>query len=165
MRKFYVDDELVEEEEFWSALETDVNDECESNFDEYLDEVEEEVHIFGTSFAASRVLYEMDYTMYNCMLCDYQSQMLDEKRDDLDKFGWVDINHSYYEIKEVDEEIVYIVHSDTNENNIYSEFEDEDEAIEYAKRNIDEKTWVDKVIKEDDEVVDEETIWTYTDEE
>jgi len=66
---------------------------------------------------------------------------------------------------------LYIVHSDINENNIYAEFTDEQAAIEYARRNASELTYVDKVevlLDEDGEVIDEfdsETIWVYSDEE
>lgn len=65
---------------------------------------------------------------------------------------------------------VYIVHSDINENNIYAEFATEAEAIEYAKRHIDELTYVDKVEASVDdegdiiEIFDGQTIWIYTDE-
>ena len=65
---------------------------------------------------------------------------------------------------------VYIVHSDINENNIYAEFATEEEAIDYARRNKDELTYVDKVevaLDEDGEIIemfDSETIWVYDDE-
>lgn len=104
MAKYYIDNDLVEKDEFWKQFEDDVNSEAEDNFDDYLDECEEEVEIFGSRFSPSRILQELDYTMYNCMLGDYQSQMLDEKKDDLEKFGFVDVNHSYYEIKDEEEE-------------------------------------------------------------
>ena len=66
---------------------------------------------------------------------------------------------------------IYIVHSDINENNIYAEFPDEPSAIDYARRNASELTYVDKVevqLDEDGEILDEfgsETIWVYSDEE
>jgi hypothetical protein len=66
---------------------------------------------------------------------------------------------------------VYIVHSDINENNIYAEFETEEEAIEYARRNKDELTYVDRVevvLDEDGDIIEEvdsETIWVYDEEE
>ena len=65
---------------------------------------------------------------------------------------------------------VYIVHSDINENNIYAEFETEEEAIEYARRNKDELTYVDRVevaLDEDGDIIEEfdsETIWVYDEE-
>ena len=61
----------------------------------------------------------------------------------------------------------YIVHSDINENNIYSEFEKEEDAIAYARKHKDELTYVDKVevaLDEDGEIIemfDSETIWVY----
>lgn len=66
---------------------------------------------------------------------------------------------------------IYIVHSDINENNIYAEFTDEQAAIDYARKNAAELTYVDKVevlLDDDGEVEDEfgsETIWVYSDEE
>lgn len=65
---------------------------------------------------------------------------------------------------------IYIVHSDINENNIYAEFADEQAAIEYARKNAAELTYVDKVevLLDDDGDVEEElgseTIWVYSDE-
>ena len=64
----------------------------------------------------------------------------------------------------------YIVHSDINENNIYSEFEKEEDAIAYARKHKDELTYVDKAevaLDEDGEIIeifDSETIWVYDDE-
>lgn len=65
---------------------------------------------------------------------------------------------------------VYIVHSDIDENNIYAEFATEEEAIEYAKRHIDDLTYVDKVeaLLDDEgdisEILNHETIWVYDEE-
>ena len=65
---------------------------------------------------------------------------------------------------------VYIVHSDIDENNIYAEFRTEEEAIDYARRNKDELTYVDKVevaLDEDGDIIemfDSETIWVYDEE-
>ena len=66
---------------------------------------------------------------------------------------------------------VYIVHSDIDENNIYAEFANEEEAIEYARRHKDELTWVDEaeaLLDEDGDIVeifDSRTIWGFSDEE
>ena len=81
----------------------------------------------------------------------------------------------YYEPGDLNESMnettyVYIVHSDINENNIYAEFATEEEAIEYAKRHIDELTYVDRAeaLVDDGgdivEILDSETIWVYADE-
>ena len=59
---------------------------------------------------------------------------------------------------------VYEVHSDIDENNLYSEFDNKDEAIEYAKSCATEENtmWVDKVEydNETDEFVDYEEVWS-----
>ena len=60
---------------------------------------------------------------------------------------------------------IWIVHSDLDENNLYSEFDSEDKALDYARRHADDLTWVEKVevaVDEFDEIVeyhDGETIW------
>lgn len=67
-----------------------------------------------------------------------------------------------------EDKYIYVVHSDTDENNIYAEFEDEAEALEYAKAHIEEQTYVERVYCEADvesgEIVDvyeTEVIWDY----
>lgn len=67
-------------------------------------------------------------------------------------------------------EYIYEVHSDVNENNIYTEFGNEQEAIDYAKRNSPDKTYVEKVevvVDENGDIIDETGrifIWSYKDE-
>lgn len=66
---------------------------------------------------------------------------------------------------------IYIVRSDINDNNIYSEYENANDAIEYARHMKDELTYVDKVeviVDAEGDIVeygDSETIWIYSDEE
>jgi hypothetical protein len=67
-----------------------------------------------------------------------------------------------------EDKYVYVVHSDTDENNIYAEFENEAEALEYAKAHAEEQTYVERVYCEADaesgEIVDvyeTEVIWDY----
>lgn len=63
--------------------------------------------------------------------------------------------------------IVYIVHSDLDENNIFAMFEDEIEAIMYARKHKEDLTYVDRTemtLDESgdyDEVLSAETIWVY----
>lgn len=70
-----------------------------------------------------------------------------------------------------EDKYIYVVHSDTDENNIYMEFVDEAEALDYAKAHIDEQTYVERVYCEADvesgEIVDvyeTEVIWDYASE-
>lgn len=67
-----------------------------------------------------------------------------------------------------EDKYIYVVHSDTDENNIYAEFENEVEALEYAKTHVEEQTYVERVYCEADmesgEIVDvyeTEVIWDY----
>lgn len=65
--------------------------------------------------------------------------------------------------------IIYVVHSDVNENNVYNDFSGrgaKQAAISYAKKCIDQQTWVDRVEVDDEteEYVDVETIWSYDEE-
>lgn len=103
-KKYYVDEEELEEDEFWSRLEEEVCSECEENFNDYLDEIEDEVEIFGETFSASSIMEEMSPTTYRCMLVDYQSEKYDEYKDEVERYGYLDINHSSFEIKEEDED-------------------------------------------------------------
>lgn len=67
-------------------------------------------------------------------------------------------------IKEAFEEVtIYVVHSDADENNILQEFENLQEALEYAKDNIDELTYIEEVVKnpESDEIYSTEILWSY----
>ena len=61
------------------------------------------------------------------------------------------------------EETIYVVHSDANENNILQDFDDLAAALEYAKDNIDELTYIEEVVKdsESDEIYSAEIIWSY----
>ncbi len=67
-------------------------------------------------------------------------------------------------IKEAFEEVtIYVVHSDADENNILQEFDNLSEALEYAKDNIDELTYIEEVVMnpESEEIYSTEIIWSY----
>lgn len=61
---------------------------------------------------------------------------------------------------------VYIVHSDINENNILQSFTNLKEAVEYAKDNIDEATFIEEVVmdSETEEVIFSDIIFSYDEE-
>lgn len=61
---------------------------------------------------------------------------------------------------------VYIVHSDINENNILKSFTNLQEAVEYAKDNIDELTYIEEVVmdSETEEVYSSDIIFSYDEE-
>lgn len=65
--------------------------------------------------------------------------------------------------------IIYEVHSDIDENNIYNDFFGrgaKQAALSYAKKCIEFQTWVDRVEIDDEteEYIDSETIWSYDEE-
>ena len=63
---------------------------------------------------------------------------------------------------EDDDNIVYEVHSDIDENNVYAEFDNEKDAIKYAKE-CDAQCWVDKVIYAlNGDFLESDTVWAYT---
>lgn len=61
------------------------------------------------------------------------------------------------------EKVIYVVHSDVNENNILQDFEDLAAALEYAKDNIDEQTYIEEVVCDEDgeTIYSTEVIWAY----
>lgn len=62
-----------------------------------------------------------------------------------------------------EEKTIYVVHSDADENNILQDFDDLSAALEYAKDNIDELTYVEEVVMnpESEEIYSTEIIWSY----
>ena len=61
------------------------------------------------------------------------------------------------------EKVLYVVHSDMDENNIMQEFEELADALDYAKDNIDEQTYIEEVVCDEDEeiIYSTEVIWSY----
>lgn len=62
-----------------------------------------------------------------------------------------------------EEKTIYVVHSDADENNILQDFDDLSAALEYAKDNIDELTYIEEVVMnpESEEIYSTEVIWSY----
>lgn len=61
---------------------------------------------------------------------------------------------------------IYIVHSDINENNILQDFDTLQEAVEYAKNNIEYLTYIEEVVmdSETEEVYFSDIIFSYDEE-
>ena len=105
MQKFMIDFEEVSEREFYEQLEASNRYECEDTYDDILDESEDEIEIFGCSYHVSQVWTSVDPTAYRCSLCDYESNRLEELKDDLDRWGKVTVDGCDFEIEEEDEEM------------------------------------------------------------
>ena len=69
-----------------------------------------------------------------------------------------------FDMNERETYVVYEVHSDTDEQNLYEQFDNENQAIEYAKENATDENimWVDEVEYDakTDECVDYKEIWS-----
>lgn len=104
MQKFIIDFEEVTEEKFYEELETQCDYECEDNFDDLLDETNDEVDICGYTYPASEALKCVDPTAYRCSLVDWESEKLEEYKDELDRYGSVSVNGTDFEIEEVDDD-------------------------------------------------------------
>lgn len=63
----------------------------------------------------------------------------------------------------MDEKVLYVVHSDMDENNLRQEFEELADALNYAKDNIDSLTYIEEVVMdtEEDVIYSTEVIWSY----
>ena len=63
----------------------------------------------------------------------------------------------------MNEKVLYVVHSDMDENNLMQEFEELADALNYAKDNIDSLTYVEEVVMDTEEEViySTEVIWSY----
>ena len=63
----------------------------------------------------------------------------------------------------MNEKVLYVVHSDMDENNLMQEFEELADALDYAKDNIDEQTYIEEVVCDEDEeiIYSAEVIWSY----
>lgn len=56
----------------------------ESEYADYLDEIEEPVVVCGMTYSASRVLQECDHTAFRCGLGDYESEIQSELEEAID---------------------------------------------------------------------------------
>ena len=104
MTKYLIDDELVNEKEFYERLEEEVNDYVDSNYDDILDECYPSYTIGCCEFYASQVLKECDPIAYRCGISDEQSFRLEEAKDELDSYNEFIVNGVHFEIEEEDDE-------------------------------------------------------------
>lgn len=81
----------------------------------------------------------------------------------------IDCEYQIISVEDLDapkqNDFVYFVNSDENQNNYGDEFIDKERAIQFAKDHIEDKTFVVEVEYQGDEAIGEEIIWSYIDEE
>lgn len=103
MTKYLIDDERVNEKDFYERLEEEVNDYVDSNYDDILDECYPTFKMGYLEFYPSQILRECDPVAYRCGVSDEQSAKLEEAKDELE-YGEFVINGITFEIVQEDEE-------------------------------------------------------------
>ena len=101
--RYLIDGEEVREEDFYSQLEESVEDYCENNYDDMIDDCTGEIAIGNITFNASYVLEKLDPIAYNCGLGDYIDSVLNEAKYDLEKGHSVSFENTDFEIEEEEE--------------------------------------------------------------
>lgn len=98
MIKFLVNGGEVSREEFDSKLEENINKECESTYDDYLDECNQEINIEDSTFSPSLVLERCDPTAYKRGVSDYQSDELEKAEYELDHADFIVVGDDEFSI-------------------------------------------------------------------
>jgi hypothetical protein len=101
MKKYLINDEEVNEEEFNAQLEDDVDRYCEDIYDDMIDDTNEEVHIGSLTYSPSLVLKCCDEVAYRCGLSDYQSCELSDAQYQLNQYGEVDVLDDTFTVEEI----------------------------------------------------------------
>jgi hypothetical protein len=78
MKKYLIDGEEVSSDEFDERLEYEVSEYCSDNYDEWIDEVSDEVVIGSLHYSPSQVLQAVDPIAYSCGVSDYESSELSD---------------------------------------------------------------------------------------
>lgn len=104
MKKFYLNEEEITEEEFNKQLEGCIAEYIGNNYDDLIDEDNEEYKIGDLTFPASMVLKECDPVAYRCGQSDYESSILEDAQYELENYGSYEINGDTFEIEEEEEE-------------------------------------------------------------
>ncbi len=104
MVKYLVDNEEVLEESFYEKLEEAVRNYCEENYDDWLDEINEEVHIGSLTFYPSQILRECDPIAYRVGLDDYVNSEYEESEYELESSDFITVNGIDFAIESVEDD-------------------------------------------------------------
>lgn len=104
MKKFYLNEEEITEEEFNKQLEGRIAEYVDNAYDDLLDEDSEEYKIGYLTFLTSEVLKKCDPIAYRCGKSDYESSILEEAENELENRGYYEINGDTFDIEEEEEE-------------------------------------------------------------
>lgn len=104
MKKFYLNDEEVREEVFNKVLEGSVDNYCENNYDDWIDECFDEVKIGCSYFLASDILKKLDPIAYRCGLSDYENSIYEDYNYELEHGEEIKVDGDYFRVEEEEEE-------------------------------------------------------------
>lgn len=104
MKKYFLNEEEITEEEFNKQLEGCIAEYVDNAYDDLLDEDSEEYKIGYLTFLPSEVLKKCDPIAYRCGQSDYESSILEEAENELENRGYYEINGDTFEIEEEEEE-------------------------------------------------------------
>lgn len=100
MKKYFINDEEVEEEKFNSELEDAVSNHVIDSYDDILDDCYPSTEICGISFAASQILKNCDPIAYRCGISDETSALLEDVHSGLDCGEVIFYDNRKFEIKD-----------------------------------------------------------------
>lgn len=104
MKKYFINDEEVEEEKFNSELEDAVSNHVVDNYDDILDECYPVMTISGITFTASEILKNCNSVTYRCGIADEISAILEEVHSALDCNESVFYDRRKFEIEEIEDD-------------------------------------------------------------
>lgn len=101
MKKYYVNDVEVDEDEFEQRLYQAVEDETsEDEFDDELDATIDPMTIGYIEFYPSQVLYNCDLVAYNIGYREYLDNKVESYADQLQALGYVEVGEDCFEVVE-----------------------------------------------------------------
>lgn len=100
MKRFFVDDLEVNENEFEERLSAEIEVILEDCYDEMLDECYEDFKIGCLSYCPSTVFKRVDEIAYKMGMEDYRYAMFDDRVWDLERYGDTLINGVEFRVEE-----------------------------------------------------------------
>lgn len=103
-KKYFIDDEEVIESEFESRVDTEIRNEAENTYDDWLDEAYSELRIGRCRFGPSVVLKKCDPIAYRCGLNDYEDNLSADYKPELEIENKLTVNNVEFRIEEDEED-------------------------------------------------------------
>lgn len=104
MKKFYLNEEEITEEEFNKQLEGCIAEYIDNNYDDLLNDGYNEYQLGYSTFSASMILKNCDPVAYRCGKSDYESTLLEDAQYDLENGKEYEIVGDTFRIEEDEEE-------------------------------------------------------------